>query len=68
LITISSVPLALVVTEPAFSGTPGQSNCHGKSVSTLNRRFGNMPVAAAALGLSSVGALQQAIQVFCDAR
>jgi len=62
------VPLALFVTQQAFSGTPGQPNCHGKSVSALNRQLGSMPVAAAALGFSSVPALQQAIQIFCDAR
>jgi hypothetical protein len=66
LATIASVPLALVVTLPGFAGTPGLPNCHGKSVSALNRQFGNMPLATATLGFPSVHALQDAIQVFCE--
>jgi DNA-binding beta-propeller fold protein YncE len=65
LATIAGVPLALVVTVPAFAGTPGLANCHGRSVSALNRQFGNMPLAAVALGFPSVRVLQDAIQVFC---
>jgi hypothetical protein len=66
LVTIASIPLALVVTVPGFAGTPGLPNCQAKSVSALNGQFGNMPVAATALGFPSVPALQQAIRVFCD--
>src|SRR5262249_14286665 len=35
LITMPLIPLALVVTEPVFAGTPGDVNCRGKSVSSL---------------------------------
>src|SRR6266436_5402458 len=48
-----------------FAGTPGQANCHGKSVSALAQQFGGLPAAASALGLPSVQALQEAIRAFC---
>jgi hypothetical protein len=48
-----------------FAGTPGHSNCHGKSVSALARQYGGLNNAAAALGFASVGALQNAILAFC---
>jgi YVTN family beta-propeller protein len=51
---------------PRFAGTPGKTNCHGKSVSALARQFGGLNAAAAALGFSSVGALQNAILAFCQ--
>jgi sugar lactone lactonase YvrE len=66
LVTITSVPLALVVTVPRFAGRPGLPSCHGKTVSALNRQFGNMPSAVAALAFPSVHALQDAIRVFCE--
>jgi hypothetical protein len=50
---------------PRFAGTPGFSNCYGKSVSALAKQFGGLNAAAAALGFPSVKALQNAIQVFC---
>jgi hypothetical protein len=65
---MTSLPLALVVTTPAFAGTPGRPNCHGKSVSALNSQFGNVPRAAAALGFASAHALQNAIRVFCESQ
>jgi hypothetical protein len=49
-----------------FAGVPKQADCHGKSVSALNRQFGNLPLAATALGFPSVHALQRTIQVFCE--
>lgn len=49
----------------AFAGTPGEPNCHGKSVSALARQFGGIDAAASALGFASVQALQDAIQAFC---
>jgi hypothetical protein len=67
LITMLGVPLALVVTQPGFAGTPGRANCHGTSVSALSHQFGSLPLAARALGFPSVRALQLAIRVFCDA-
>jgi YVTN family beta-propeller protein len=49
-----------------FAGTPGRPNCFGKSVSALARQYGGLPAAAAALGFSSVQALQEAIRAFCS--
>jgi hypothetical protein len=57
---------AWVYAQPVFAGTPGQSNCHGQSVSTLARQFHGLNSAAAALGFASVGALQNAILAFCE--
>ena len=48
-----------------FVGTPGQPNCHGKTVSGLNSRFGNQQAAAMALGYSSEQDLQTAIKDYC---
>jgi hypothetical protein len=48
-----------------FAGTPGQKNCHGKSVAALVNQFGGLNQAAAALGYPTVQALQDAIQAFC---
>jgi hypothetical protein len=48
-----------------FAGTPGNANCHGKSVSALAKQFGGLNAAAATLGFSSVEALQDAIMTFC---
>jgi hypothetical protein len=59
------VGAAWVYTQPVFAGTPGKANCHGKSVSGLAKQFGGLNAAAAALGFSSVGALQNAILAFC---
>jgi YVTN family beta-propeller protein len=50
---------------PTFAGTPGKPNCYGASVSALAGQFGGLNAAAAALGFSSVGALQNAILAFC---
>jgi beta-galactosidase/beta-glucuronidase len=47
-----------------FAGTPGAANCHGATVSAL-AAGGGMSKAAAALGLSSVSALQDAITSYC---
>jgi hypothetical protein len=48
------------------AGIPGQANCHGKTVSALARQFGGLNAAAAALGFSSVEALQNGIRTtFC---
>jgi hypothetical protein len=48
-----------------FAGSPGSSNCHGKSVSALAHQFGGLNAAAQALGFPSVQALQDAIRTFC---
>ena len=50
----------------SFVGTPGKSDCHGRSVSVLTRQYGGMDKTTAALGYSSVQALQTAIQSYCD--
>ena len=50
---------------PRFAGTPGKANCYGKSVSALVRQYHGLHAAAAALGFSSVKALQNAIMAFC---
>jgi hypothetical protein len=47
------------------AGIPGQANCRGKTVSALASQFGNIDDAAAALGFSSVAALQEGIGQFC---
>ena len=48
------------------AGTPGQANCHGKTVSALATQFGGLDAASSAVGFSSVAALQNAISVFCE--
>jgi uncharacterized repeat protein (TIGR03803 family) len=50
----------------SFAGTPGKSNCYGKSVSALAQQFKGLNAAAADLGYASVGALQNAILSFCE--
>jgi hypothetical protein len=48
------------------AGTPGQANCHGKSVSALAHQFGGLDAAASGLGFSSVAALQDGLKAFCE--
>jgi hypothetical protein len=48
------------------AGTPGQPNCHGKTISALAHQFGGIDAAASGLGFSSVAALQNAIRTFCE--
>jgi hypothetical protein len=48
------------------AGTPGRPNCHGKTVSALARQFRGLAHAAEALGFSSVDALQNGIDLFCE--
>lgn len=47
-------------------GTPGQPSCHGDTVSGLARQFGSLDAAAFPLGFSSVQALQDTFQTFCE--
>ena len=63
--TYAEVTPATPPSPPAFAGTPGTANCHGKSVSALAQQHGGMPNAATVLGFSSVKALQDAIKAFC---
>jgi YVTN family beta-propeller protein len=51
---------------PRFAGTPGKANCYGKSVSALVRQYHGLHAAAAALGFSSIRALEKAILEFCE--
>jgi YVTN family beta-propeller protein len=69
-IPVGAAPMAFgnfiqPVTTIRFAGTPGKSNCHGKSVSALARQYHGMNNAAASLGFPSVEALQNAIDAFC---
>jgi len=48
------------------AGTPGEANCHGKSISAMTQQFGSTDAAALALGFSSVQALQDAFRLFCE--
>ena len=47
------------------AGTPGTVNCKGKTISALSEQFGTLDDAIAALGFSSVTALQDGISLFC---
>jgi hypothetical protein len=60
------VGAAWVYAQPVFAGTPGKANCHGQSVSALAKQYGGLNNAAAALGYSSVSALQDAILAYCQ--
>ena len=48
------------------AGTPGQANCHGKTISALARQFRGIHAAALALGASSVNDLQDSVGRFCN--
>lgn len=48
------------------AGTPGQANCHGKTISALARQFRGINAAALALGASSVNDLQDSVERFCN--
>ncbi len=48
------------------AGTPGQANCHGKTVSALARQFRGINAAVLALGASSVNDLQDSVGRFCN--
>jgi hypothetical protein len=47
------------------AGTPGTVNCKGKTISALSGEFGTLDDAIAALGFSSVTALQDSVSLFC---
>jgi YVTN family beta-propeller protein len=51
---------------PRFAGTPGNSNCFGKSVSALVRQFHGLNAAAEALGFRSSRGLEEAVLEFCE--
>ena len=67
-IPVGSQPIAFghfIQPAPRFAGTPGKANCFGQSVAALASQFGGLNAAAAALGFTSVGVLQNAILAFC---
>jgi YVTN family beta-propeller protein len=67
-VSVGSGPIAFGVfiqPAPRFAGTPGRANCHGQSVAALARQFQGLFRAAAALGFSSVTALQNTILAYC---
>jgi YVTN family beta-propeller protein len=67
-ISVGNAPLAFDIfirPGPRFAGTPDSPNCHGVSVSALAQKYGGLKAAAAALGFSSVSALQDLIKGFC---
>jgi len=47
------------------AGTPGQVDCHGKTVSAMAQEFRGINDSATTLGYSSVAALHDGIRVFC---
>ena len=47
-------------------GTPGQTSCHGRSISALAHQFGSIEAAGSGLGFSNVQALQTAFDLFCE--
>jgi hypothetical protein len=48
------------------TGTPGEPNCHGQTISALANQFGNINSAASSLGFSSVKSLQNGFSLFCE--
>jgi len=48
------------------TGTPGQPNCHGLTISALAQQFGDIDSAASALGFSSVRSLQNGFSLYCQ--
>jgi DNA-binding beta-propeller fold protein YncE len=49
-----------------FAGTPGKSNCYGRSVSALTSKYHGINGAADALGYSSARSLQNTILAYCE--
>jgi hypothetical protein len=48
------------------AGTPGNANCHGKTISALTQQFGSIDAATSVLGFSSVQSLQDVFRQFCE--
>ena len=48
------------------AGTPGQPNCHGKTVSAMALEFGGIDASASTLGYSGTAALQDGVRTFCE--
>jgi hypothetical protein len=62
---VSGNPLGAFI-QPRFAGTPGKKNCHEKSVSALDRTFGDLKAAAIALGFPTVRGLREAVRDYCE--
>jgi hypothetical protein len=54
-----------VFIQPRFAGTPGNRECHHKSISALTRTFGCLNRATIALGFPTVEGLLSAVNAFC---
>jgi YVTN family beta-propeller protein len=50
---------------PRFAGSPGQTECYGKSLRVLVKKYGTLDHAAKALGYPRVKDLKNAIESFC---
>ena len=48
------------------AGTPGEPNCHGRTISALAHQFGGIDAAASSLGFSTVRAFQEGVALFCQ--
>jgi YVTN family beta-propeller protein len=57
-----------VFIQPRFAGTPGNRECHHKSISALTRTFGGLNRATIALGFPTVEGLLSAVNAFCGDR
>jgi len=47
------------------AGTPGDANCHGRTISAMATQFGGIDPSAFTLGYSNTAALQDGVRVFC---
>jgi YVTN family beta-propeller protein len=64
---VGNTPTAFgVFIQPRFAGTPGERNCHGKSIAALAETFGGLNGAAIALGFPTLHALRTAVNAFCE--
>jgi hypothetical protein len=48
-----------------YAGTPGQPNCHAKTVSALSKQYGGVAAAARSLSFPTVETLQKDIRAYC---
>lgn len=62
------LPFSLAGTStPVYAGTPGQSNCVGKTISALSNAYNDdLSAAATALGYATVKALQLDVKHYCS--
>jgi len=50
------------------AGTPGDTSCHGRTVSAIANQFGGIDPSAFTLGYPNTAALQDGVRVFCGER